>query len=58
MDIGKFISKVKSMRTSQRNYFRYRSNGWLERAKEDERVVDEMIVEYYDEQCKQTRFDF
>ena len=47
MDIGKFIGKVREMRKCQREYFRWRSAGWLERAKNAEREVDADLNEYY-----------
>lgn len=47
MDISKFIGKVREMRKCQREYFRWRSQGWLDRAKTAEREVDADLTEYY-----------
>lgn len=58
MNIGQFIAKVKSMRKAQKEYFRFRSKGWLERAKANEKEVDDMLAEYYEDESKQCRFDF
>lgn len=58
MDIRKFIVEVREMRKAQREYFRYRAQGWLIRAKEHESVVDGMLKEYFDERAIQRGFDF
>lgn len=50
MDIAKFIGRVREMRKCQREYFRWRSSGWLDRAKQAERSVDMDIELYYNDQ--------
>lgn len=57
MNIGKFIAKVKAMRHSQREYFMWRSSGWLQRAKAEEKEVDDMIEDYYADYYSQRIFD-
>lgn len=58
MNIAVFIKRVREMRKAQREYFRWRTQGWLQQAKENERAVDDMLDEYYNEQSRQQRFDF
>lgn len=38
-----FFDKVKEMRAAQREYFRYRSNTALQKAKKLEKEVDDLI---------------
>ena len=40
----KFAELVRDMRKAQKEYFRTKTGAWLERAKEDERKVDEWIA--------------
>lgn len=42
--VRKFAELVRDMRKSQKEYFRYKTGAWLERAKTDERLVDEWIA--------------
>ena len=58
MDIGKFIAKVRDMRKAQREYLRFHSVGWLERAKQEEKAVDGMLKEYFDHRAMERGFDF
>lgn len=40
MELTKYAQTVARMREAQRSYFRYRTNGNLQRAKELEAIVD------------------
>lgn len=42
--VRKFAELVRDMRKSQKEYFRHKTGAWLERAKTDERLVDEWIA--------------
>lgn len=42
--VRKFAELVRDMRKSQKEYFRTKTGAWLERAKSDERLVDDWIA--------------
>lgn len=42
--VRKFAELVRDMRKSQREYFRFKTAAWLDRAKTDERLVDEWVA--------------
>ena len=44
--LNEFISAVEEMRRLQREYFKFRSNGTLQEAKQAERKVDQMIADF------------
>lgn len=47
MDIGFFISRVRYMRTCQKEYFRARSQDMMRESIRVEREVDNLIKDYY-----------
>jgi hypothetical protein len=52
MNTSDFIKTVKAMREAQTEYFRTRTATPLQRSKELERKVDEMIKDYESKQIK------
>lgn len=44
--LNEFISAVEEMRRLQKEYFKYRSSGVLQEAKQAERKVDQMIADF------------
>lgn len=45
--INEFVTMVEEMRRLQREYFKYRTSGTLQEAKQAERKVDQMIADFH-----------
>lgn len=41
-----FVKRVHEMREAQKNYFRTRHSMWLERSKQLETLVDQMVADF------------
>ena len=44
--LNEFVSAVEEMRRLQKEYFKYRSSGTLQEAKQAERKVDQMLADF------------
>ena len=58
MDIERFIKKVEVMRTTQKNYFKFRDPTLLRKSKALEKEVDDEIAAYYKEEAEKAQGSF
>lgn len=58
MNIEHFVKKVEAMRTTQKNYFKFRDPGLLRKSKALEKEVDNEIATYYKEEAEKLQGTF
>lgn len=58
MNIENFIKKVEVMRTTQKNYFKFRDPALLRKSKALEKEVDDEIAAYYKEEAEKLQGDW
>ena len=56
MKQAEFIELVREMRFNQRQYFKHRTQGFLEKSKELEKKVDQYLAESRSKSSQQTLF--
>lgn len=58
MDIDNFVKKVLIMRTAQKDYFKFRFQDSLRKAKMLENEIDREIKKYYEEKVNKDQITF
>ena len=58
MNIEHFVRKVEVMRTTQKNYFKFRDPTLLRKSKALEKEVDDEIAAYYKEEAEKSQGTF